>query len=196
MAKLTLTNITDTRQSSAATTINANSDLVEAAVENTLSRDGTSPNQMEADLDMNSNRVLNLIDATTGQEPVTLSQMQGTITAISSEEIALLVDKGTVTSGTVTFNRNDSSKQKLTVGGNLTVAVTGFPVSGIYSELEIQLVNGGAFTVTWPAVTWMKGDGTSDPSFSSMGVTLQNPGTNFVLIWTSNGGATLYGKAI
>lgn len=70
MAKLTLTNIADTRQSSAATTINANSDLIETAIENTISRDGTSPNHMEADLDMNSNRILNLPAPLSNSEPL------------------------------------------------------------------------------------------------------------------------------
>lgn len=45
---------------SAATTINNNSALLIAAIENTLSRDGTNPNQMEADLDLNHNDLLNV----------------------------------------------------------------------------------------------------------------------------------------
>lgn len=42
-----------------ASTINANNDAIETAFDNTLSRDGSSPNQMSADLDMNSNDLLN-----------------------------------------------------------------------------------------------------------------------------------------
>ena len=57
MAKLTLNDVSSGYQSVSGT--NANNDLIEAAVENTLSRDGTSPNQMGADLDMNSNDILN-----------------------------------------------------------------------------------------------------------------------------------------
>ena len=61
MAKLTLTDITDFRnQTVTANTINSNNSAIEAALEKTLSRDGTSPNQMSADLDMNSNDVLNV----------------------------------------------------------------------------------------------------------------------------------------
>src|SRR5690606_8032298 len=41
-------------------TLNANFDKVEAALENTLSRDGSVPNQMEADLDMNHNDIINV----------------------------------------------------------------------------------------------------------------------------------------
>ena len=46
--------------SSAGPTINENSRAIEDAFENTLSRDGSSPNQMEADLDLNGNDLLNV----------------------------------------------------------------------------------------------------------------------------------------
>lgn len=58
MAKLTLTDIT-TNRLTAITAYNANNTAIETAIENTLSRDGTSPNQMEANLDMNGNSILN-----------------------------------------------------------------------------------------------------------------------------------------
>ena len=40
--------------------LNDNFDSVEAAIENTLSRDGTGPNAMDANLDMNGNTILNV----------------------------------------------------------------------------------------------------------------------------------------
>ncbi len=61
MAKLTLDDLANlNNQSSAVNTINGNNALTETALENTLSRDGTSPNTMGAQLDMNSNRIINL----------------------------------------------------------------------------------------------------------------------------------------
>lgn len=61
MAKLTLADVTNIlgNPTSAANTINANNALIEAALENTLSRDGTAPNQMSSDLDLNGNDLLN-----------------------------------------------------------------------------------------------------------------------------------------
>jgi len=74
MAKLTLTDVGNLQnEGSAVNTINNNSTATEVALENTLSRDGTSPNQMVADLDMNSNQILNCPFATTAGEP-TLAQ--------------------------------------------------------------------------------------------------------------------------
>ena len=57
MAKLTLTDVGAGYQSN--TQMNLNNQAIEDAIENTLSRDGTSPNTMGADLDMNSNDILN-----------------------------------------------------------------------------------------------------------------------------------------
>jgi hypothetical protein len=62
MAKLTLSNVTNISgaESVALGVINANSDAIETALENTLSRNGTSPNSMAADLDMGNNDILNV----------------------------------------------------------------------------------------------------------------------------------------
>lgn len=50
---------------------------IQVAFDNTLSRDGTSPNQMEAPLDMNSNRLLNLPAPEFPTDPVRLVDLQG-----------------------------------------------------------------------------------------------------------------------
>jgi hypothetical protein len=62
MAKLTLTDLTQlaSNETSAVSAINANNTLIEAALENTLSRDGTTPNTMSADIDLNGNDLLNV----------------------------------------------------------------------------------------------------------------------------------------
>ena len=73
MAKLTLTDVT--AGFDYTVTDAANNALVEAAVENTLSRDGTAPNTMSADLDLNSNKVTNLTDGTNNQDAISLAQL-------------------------------------------------------------------------------------------------------------------------
>lgn len=100
MAKLTLTDITDFRnQSVTATTINNNSTAIEAALENTLSRDGTTPNTMSVDLDMNSNDILNVgdIDASTG----TIDTLDGTTATITTVNADVIVLDGVTISATV-----------------------------------------------------------------------------------------------
>jgi len=73
MAKLTLNDLLS--GSFTVDLLNANFTLIESAIENTLSRNGTAPNSMAAPLDMNSNRILNLPTAATNSEPVTLGQL-------------------------------------------------------------------------------------------------------------------------
>jgi len=73
----------------AATTINANSATIETAFDNTLSLDGTSPNQMQSELDMNSKQIINLPNPATANSPLRLQDLNtfiggGTITNIPS----------------------------------------------------------------------------------------------------------------
>jgi hypothetical protein len=76
MAKLTLSDVTGfENQNSASGTINANSAATEAALENTLSRTGATPNQMEANLDMNSHHILNLPAPTGVDEPLRVQEL-------------------------------------------------------------------------------------------------------------------------
>jgi hypothetical protein len=61
MAKVTLDSLANlTNETTAIETINTNMDRLEEALDNTLSRDGDTPNMMEADLDMNGQRIFNL----------------------------------------------------------------------------------------------------------------------------------------
>ena len=63
MAKITLLNIANVGGNPAAVAIALNDNFarIAAAFENTLSRDGTEPNQMEAPLDLNSNTLDNTV---------------------------------------------------------------------------------------------------------------------------------------
>lgn len=60
MAKLTLLPISTFSNGSAVQATNENNDRIEAALENTLSRNGLSPNQMQSDFDVNGNDVMNV----------------------------------------------------------------------------------------------------------------------------------------
>lgn len=60
MAKLTTITVNDGGSASGTSAINQNFQAVVTAIENTLSRDGTIPNQLTADLDLDSNDILNV----------------------------------------------------------------------------------------------------------------------------------------
>ncbi len=116
MAKVNLSNLTNLEnQTTAVSTINVNNSSITAAVEKTLSRDGSSPNQMLASLDMNSNRIINLPDGVDDQEPVTVSQLN-----IASGGSALA--SSFVTLGPDALLANE---RVLEVGTNLSLLDTG-----------------------------------------------------------------------
>lgn len=106
------------------------------------------------------------------------------------------LDKGTVSTGTVTFSFADASHQRLQVGGALTIAVNGWSPTNNSATLMIELVNGASAAITWPTINWIKSDGTTTTSFASNGVTPQASGTDFVVLWTRDGGTTIFGKVI
>src|SRR6266576_4025944 len=70
-------------------TINNNSQIIEDAFDNTLSLDGTAPNQMQSELDMDSHQVLNLPQPATADSPLRLQDLStfvggGTVTNMPS----------------------------------------------------------------------------------------------------------------
>jgi hypothetical protein len=99
MTKINLTNLSSlTNETAALNNLNSNWAVISTAIDNTLSRDGTSPNQMGADFDMNShkilnigdpldfhltNRIINLPDAIDLQSPVTLHQLSTVLTSLT-----------------------------------------------------------------------------------------------------------------
>lgn len=96
MSKLTLDDIVSGYNSN--TTHNTNNTLIENAIENTLSRDGTGPNAMSAPIDMNSNRVLNLPEPVNVNEPARLQDVQN---AIAGNTAANLITSDDGSSGTL-----------------------------------------------------------------------------------------------
>jgi len=73
MSKITLTNLANLEnENTAINAINSNNVTLTTAFDNTLSRDGTLPNVMNATLDMNNNQILNLPTPATVNSPARL----------------------------------------------------------------------------------------------------------------------------
>ena len=74
--KITLTDLVNLQnETTAVNAININNEIIELAFDNTISRDGTAPNQMGANLDMNSNHILNLPAPVAQTEPIRLADV-------------------------------------------------------------------------------------------------------------------------
>lgn len=113
------------------------------------------------------------------------------------------IDKGSAGAGTtVTFDATASVAYKATVAAAQTWAFV-WPATGILSELAIEVVNGGAAAITFPAsVQWpLPTTGAPAASFSAYltaigrsPASLQASGTDTLIFWTTNGGTTVTGK--
>lgn len=144
MAKLTLNDLANlTNQTTVVTTINSNNAAIETALENTLSRDGTAPNSMGADLDMNSNKIINLPDPVSDQEPATKSYVDESVEAgLGSTNLSKL-NYITVTQAV------DLDTMETDVAASKTV--TDYLETGLTTEI---LVGGGASTLpVWTTAT-------------------------------------------
>jgi hypothetical protein len=91
MPKVTLTDIQS--GSGVKDTYNANNDVIEQAFDNTLSRNGATPNGMGANLDMNSYKVINLTDGVNNQDAVTVNQLNTAIVNAGSGIISQDIEK-------------------------------------------------------------------------------------------------------
>lgn len=95
MTKIVLNDVTNlSNQTSSQNIINDNNDTVVAGFDNTLSRDGTSPNAMEATLDMNSHRIINLPEATTADQPIRLGDITNYIFDFVFTKVPTISDPG------------------------------------------------------------------------------------------------------
>ena len=97
-------------------------------------------------------------------------------------EILTLVNGGNLT-GAIAFDLDAAEYHYGTVTGNITgITFNNLVASGSVEYFTLELTNGGAFTVAWPAaVVW---DGGVEP-------TLQTAGVDVIIFWTRDGGTTI-----
>lgn len=162
--KITLGNLVNlTNQTAAITTINNNNALLTTAINNTLSRDGTPPNQMTAALDMSSNRILNLPTPISATEP--LRYIDGVTAGLVGPQGPQGIP-GTPGTGTVN-----------SITGGTGIAVTGTASVPIVTNTGVTSVTAGSgITIA----------GTTTPTITNNGVTSVTAGTGVAITGTPN----------
>lgn len=116
--------------------LNANFEALEELLEDALSRSGTSPNAMGADLDMQAHRIYNLPSAVSNGEPVTYQQWSAGLTV--REFTGYLKEVQTSTASQTEFTLSNEYTPGL---GALAVYVNGirYP-SSEYTEDDSETV--------------------------------------------------------
>lgn len=133
------------------------------------------------------------IEDNTGNDPVTDDGSNWIQALRDSNEV--VQDLGTRTTATA-VDITDGNVVTFTVGGNFTLSFTGWYTDLKYQDILIKGTNMGAYTITWPTINWVLGDGSTTTTFANTGIVLQTSGVDFVFIWTVNNGTTLYGKVL
>lgn len=147
MAKITLNNLANLQnEETTIDRINSNSVAVATAMEKTLYRDGSTPNQMEAELDMDGNRIINLPTPLSNTEAVTKAYVDNLSgLAIELADIAnnvLSIPKADTVAALKALNPVAFPMAYLTVegkegyfrwaAGNQSQNVTDDPLGGVY----------------------------------------------------------------
>lgn len=172
--KITLTDLVNLEnQTTAVNGINNNNATIIGAINNTVSRDGTQPNTMGADFDMNSHRVLNLPAPVSDFEPIRM------------------IDVSTINSGGITVSplpAGGTTGQQLTKNSNTnfdTSWKTNQPViTGGSTNQVLSKTSNADFALGWTnAVTSVGVTTPADITVTNTPITTTG---NINLAWTTN----------
>lgn len=147
MAKLTLNDIPSGFFS--ATAYNTNNGLIETALENTLSRDGTTPNTMGANLDMNSNRITNLPIPLNANEPARLVDVQDAISGNSTATLTTFSPAGNIAATNVQAAIEELDAEKAKLAGD---AAQNFSANNLSSAGVVSGVGFSNYLASPPAI--------------------------------------------
>lgn len=144
MSKITLTDLVNLQnETTAVSAINNNNAVLETASDNTLSRNGTQPNSMGANLDMNSNRILNLPAPASNSEPARL------------QDLATLTGGGTIivnplpTGGVTGSVLSKNSPANFDASWTPLPGLPPIPISNVIGlQTALDQLNTGAFIIT------------------------------------------------
>lgn len=173
--------------------LNSNFSAIETAFDNTVSRDGSSPNTMLANLDMNSNRILNLPEPQTSSEPARKSDL---LTIVGEQWKGTSTTEVTIGNGSKSFSTQ--SDKAFPVGQYLVIQETATPANFMYGQVTAYsgtdltvnvVVSGGSGTISsWEIFV----SGIRGATGSSTGIGVLGSSTdNAITTWDGSGGDTV-----
>jgi hypothetical protein len=177
MAKLTLQDLTSGY--SAVTTLNANNDLIETALENTVSLDGTSPNELQVDLSMGGNRLTNLAAPVQANDAVRLIDVAN-IVAGGDVDVSATVAWSTGITGiparvTDIANLVDPNADRIVFWDDSAGALV-YLTLGTGLSIAGTTISSSTSSVAWAGITGV-------PAYvTSLGL-LADPGADRIVFW-------------
>lgn len=182
MAKLTLNDVTSGY--SAATLINANNAATEAALENTLSRDGTGPNEMEADLSLGGYRITNLAAPV---NPNDAARYQDVLDAVSGGDLTIDLSADWPDITNIPSLISDIENFGAPGGDRLVFWDNS---AGILTALTLGTglsIAGTTISASVSSVAWA--DVTSKPAYITSLASLSDPNADRIVFWDDSAGA-------
>lgn len=162
MSKITLTNLVNLQnETTAVNAINNNNTLLTTALDNTLSRDGTTPNTMSASLDMNSNSIINLPTPASNYEPVRLidvATINGGGITVSPLPTGGTTGQQLTKNSNTNFDTKWATNQPVIAGGNTNQVLTktsnaDFALGWTNSVTSVGVSAPADFTITNSPIT-------------------------------------------
>jgi len=135
-------NLKDVGSGFKRTAINENFDTIESTLNNDVLL-AAGGNQMEGNLDANSNRIINLLDASTAQEPATLSQLTAASTlTTSSTDLITHVDSGSTVTLSSYLNNEELTLAEAIASPSLFVGAVVTITDRAYGVFDVVLASG------------------------------------------------------
>lgn len=163
MAKITITDVASlTDEQSALSRMSTTNAAITAAFNNTLSLDGTSPNSMEADLDLNSNDLLNAGTVNCTELTVGGLSVDSSVTAAAASAAAALVSQTSAASSATTSAT--SATNAATSATTSATSATNSATSATASAASATVASNAATSYPGYKYTWSTNTSSSDPT--------------------------------
>lgn len=185
MSKITLNDITNLQnETSVVNTINTNNEVLEEALTNSLSRDGDLPNHMDAELDMNSNRIINLPAPVSAFDPLRLQDLEDFLDGGLNITIADYKLTKSITTGT-NYTYASSDTYRLIVRSNSGISmVDSLPNPALINQTLIYIVNNDTAVLAIKPASGVTVNSSTEPMYigTKQSVLVFSDGNNYFTV--------------
>jgi hypothetical protein len=117
---------------------------------------------------------------------------------VSAAAVKLSVDGSAGTTHALDYSAGQYQQLTFTGTASHTISVANWPATGTMGMLFLEFNNAGVIpSFTFPLnLKWVLSTGATSVLFSDTGVVLTTGGKDFLMWWTIDGGANIYGRVM